>query len=471
MNQILDFEEKKVKKSNENKNENVVNNDMEQNRINDVRISQNSNVNNIGNGNNFNNSNSNFNSNLNSNPNNSAQNMGARVESKDSQTYDNYRDYDMKKMSGMNMNDRGNRKSKLVIKIFAFILIILAIGIGAYALITINKNNEKKAKQTAEQKQIVINVSQQEETKVDIKVEAINQIQKLAYSWNEDISTEKVIQGEGRTTIEEKGIEIPKGKNTLRVSVEDVRNTKENIVKKFTNDNGKDITKPKINIEVKNGNIEITATDDTQMASLQYNWENEEVKTTNLEKNSQNKKEIKVNITPKEGQALLKVTAIDSSGNEEKEQKDFKGVKAPKIDAEQTADEKNILIYVTHDVGIQKVEYAINNNKYVKEHRDGEPDNKKWTISQELNMGENLIEVKATSVEGIETQVLRGTVVRRNQQPTVGNGGTQNPATNTPNPAGGTGTSNPNNTSSANNNGQINNNSNTPSTTPTNQTQ
>ena len=464
MNQILDFEEKKVKKSNENKNENVVSNNMEQNRINNVRTSQNSNVNNIDNGNNFNNVNSSFNSNLNSNPNNSPQNMGARVERNDLQTYDNYRDYDMKKMSGMNINDRGNKKSKIVIKIFAFILIILAIGIGAYALITINKNNEKKAKQTAEQKQIVINVSQQEETKVDIKVEAINQIQKLAYSWNEDISTEKVIQGEGRTTIEEKGIEIPKGKNTLRVSVEDVRNTKENIVKEFTNDNGKDITKPKINIEVKNGNIEITATDDTQMASLQYNWENEEVKTTNLEKNSQNKKEIKVNITPKEGQALLKVTAIDSSGNEEKEQKDFKGVKAPKIDAEQTADEKNILIYVTHDVGIQKVEYAINNNKYVKEHRDGEPDNKKWTISQELNMGENLIEVKATSVEGIETPVLRGTVVRRNQQPTVGNGGTQNPA-------GGTGTSNPNNTSSSNNNGQTNNNSNTPSTTPTNQTQ
>lgn len=464
MNQILDFEEKKVKKSNENKNENVVSNNMEQNRINDVRTSQNSNVNNIDNGNNFNNVNSSFNSNLNSNPNNSPQNMGARVERNDLQTYDNYRDYDMKKMSGMNINDRGNKKSKIVIKIFAFILIILAIGIGAYALITINKNNEKKAKQTAEQKQIVINVSQQEETKVDIKVEAINQIQKLAYSWNEDISTEKVIQGEGRTTIEEKGIEIPKGKNTLRVSVEDVRNTKENIVKEFTNDNGKDITKPKINIEVKNGNIEITATDDTQMASLQYNWENEEVKTTNLEKNSQNKKEIKVNITPKEGQALLKVTAIDSSGNEEKEQKDFKGVKAPKIDAEQTADEKNILIYVTHDVGIQKVEYAINNNKYVKEHRDGEPDNKKWTISQELNMGENLIEVKATSVEGIETPVLRGTVVRRNQQPTVGNGGTQNPT-------GGTGTPNTNNTSSSNNNGQTNGNSNTASTTPTNQTQ
>ena len=457
MNQILDFEEKKVKKSNENKNENVVNNDMEQNRINDVRISQNSNVNNIGNGNNFNNSNSNFNSNLNSNPNNSAQNMGARVESKDSQTYDNYRDYDMKKMSGMNMNDRGNRKSKLVIKIFAFILIILAIGIGAYALITINKNNEKKAKQTAEQKQIVINVSQQEETKVDIKVEAINQIQKLAYSWNEDISTEKVIQGEGRTTIEEKGIEIPKGKNTLRVSVEDVRNTKENIVKEFTNDNGKDITKPKINIEVKNGNIEITATDDTQMASLQYNWENEEVKTTNLEKNSQNKKEIKVNITPKEGQALLKVTAIDSSGNEEKEQKDFKGVKAPKIDAEQTADEKNILIYVTHDVGIKKVEYAINSKVYVKEHRDGDTDNKKWTISQELNMGENTIEIKATSVEGISTQVMRGTVTRKKEQSTINPGGsntgnpTQNPPANSGNNGNGNTTNNGTNSPATNN--------------------
>ena len=227
--------------------------------------------------------------------------------------FNNYRDYDMKKMSGMNVSDGANKKSKIAIKIFAFILIVLAIGIGAYALITINKNNEQKAKQIAEQKQIVISVTQQDETKIDIKVESINQIEKVAYSWNEDIATEKVIQGEGRTSIEEKDIEIPKGKNTLRVSVEDVRSVKENIVKEFTNENGKDITKPEISIEVKNGNIEITAVDDTQMATLQYNWDGEEVKTTNLEKNSQNKKEIKVNITPKQGQALLKVTAIDAA--------------------------------------------------------------------------------------------------------------------------------------------------------------
>ena len=205
--------------------------------------------------------------------------------------FNNYRDYDMKKMSGMNVSDGANKKSKIAIKIFAFILIVLAIGIGAYALITINKNNEQKAKQIAEQKQIVINVTQQDETKIDIKVESINQIEKVAYSWNEDIATEKVIQGEGRTSIEEKDIEIPKGKNTLRVSVEDVRSVKENIVKEFTNEN----------------------VDDTQMATIQYNWDGEETKTTNLEKNSQNKKEIKVNITPKEGKALLKVTAIDAA--------------------------------------------------------------------------------------------------------------------------------------------------------------
>ena len=463
MNQILDFEDDKLKKSS------IKNNNIEDK----ININANNDINGTNNGftpnNNIGNKEAGVSKNSDVNMNNVNRNIGAnRIENP---TYNNYKDYDMKKMSGINDGNKSSKKSKIAIKVFAFVLIILAIGIGAYSLITINRNNEQKAKQIAEQKQIVINVTQQDETKVDIKVEAINQIQKVAYSWNEDISTEKVIQGEGRNSIEEKGIEIPKGKNTLRVSVEDVRSTKENIVKEFTNENGKDITKPQISIEVKNGNIEITATDDTQMATLQYNWEGEEVKTTNLEKNSQNKKEIKVNITPKQGQALLKVTAIDAAGNEQKEQKDFNGVKAPEIRAEQTADEKNILIYVTHDVGIQKVEYAINNNKYVKEHRDGEPDNKKWTISQELNMGENLIEVKATSVEGIETQVLRGTVVRRNQQPTVGNGGTQNPATNTPNPAGGTGTSNPNNTSSSNNNGQTNNNSNTPSTTPTNQTQ
>ncbi|MBF0989687.1 MAG: hypothetical protein HXK70_02655 [Clostridiales bacterium] len=436
MNQILDFEDNELKKSSEKNDNSIANNNTEMN----MNITENNNVDTV--------KNYSDTGKLNNN-----KNVVNRVSTSE---YNNYRDYDMKKMSGINSGDKSNKKSKIAIKIFAFILIILAIGIGAYALITINKNNEQKAKQIAEQKQIVINVTQQDETKVDIKVEAINQIQKVAYSWNEDISTEKVIQGEGRNSIEEKGIEIPKGKNTLRVSVEDVRSTKENIVKEFTNENGKDITKPQITIEVKNGNIEITATDDTQMATLKYNWDGEEVKTTNLEKNSQNKKEIKVNITPKQGQALLKVTAIDAAGNEQKEQKDFNGVKAPEINAEQTADEKNILIYVTHDVGIQKVEYAINSKVYVKEHRDGETDNKKWTISQELNMGENTIEIKATSVEGISTQVMRGTVTRRNAQTSInqngsntGNGGNtnQNPNSNNGN------TGNGNNTNSGNNSG------------------
>ena len=436
MNQILDFEDNELKKSSEKNDNSIANNNTEMN----MNITENNNIDTVKNYSDTGMMNNN-------------KNVVNRVSTPE---YNNYRDYDMKKMSGINSGDKSNKKSKIAIKIFAFILIILAIGIGAYALITINKNNEQKAKQIAEQKQIVINVTQQDETKVDIKVEAINQIQKVAYSWNEDISTEKVIQGEGRNSIEEKGIEIPKGKNTLRVSVEDVRSTKENIVKEFTNENGKDITKPQITIEVKNGNIEITATDDTQMATLKYNWDGEEVKTTNLEKNSQNKKEIKVNITPKQGQALLKVTAIDAAGNEQKEQKDFNGVKAPEINAEQTADEKNILIYVIHDVGIQKVEYAINSKVYVKEHRDGETDNKKWTISQELNMGENTIEIKATSVEGISTQVMRGTVTRRNSQSSInpngsntGNGGNTNQNPNSNNGNAGNG----NNTNSGNNSG------------------
>ena len=437
MNQILDFEDNELKKSSEKNDNSIANNNTEMN----MNITENNNVDTARNYSDTGMINNN-------------KNVVNRVSTPE---YNNYRDYDMKKMSGINSGDKSNKKSKIAIKIFAFILIILAIGIGAYALITINKNNEQKAKQIAEQKQIVINVTQQDETKVDIKVEAINQIQKVAYSWNEDISTEKVIQGEGRNSIEEKGIEIPKGKNTLRVSVEDVRSTKENIVKEFTNENGKDITKPQISIEVKNGNIEITATDDTQMATLQYNWEGEEVKTTNLEKNSQNKKEIKVNITPKQGQALLKVTAIDAAGNEQKEQKDFNGVKAPEIRAEQTADEKNILIYVTHDVGIKKVEYAINSKVYVKEHRDGDTDNKKWTISQELNMGENTIEIKATSVEGISTQVMRGTVTRKKEQSTINPGGsntgnpTQNPPANSGNNGNGNTTNNGTNPPATNN--------------------
>ena len=305
MNQILDFEDNELKKNSNNNTINNTNSIANNNTEKDMDMAKK-----VVRENEIRNDYMNVPKKINVMENNFPKSMPNRMETPQ---FNNYRDYDMKKMSGMNVSDGANKKSKITIKIFAFILIVLAIVIGAYALITINKNNEQKAKQIAEQKQIVINVTQQDETKIDIKVESINQIEKVAYSWNEDIATEKVIQGEGRTSIEEKDIEIPKGKNTLRVSVEDVRSVKENVVKEFTNENGKDITKPEISIEVKNGNIEITAVDDTQMATLQYSWDGEETKTTNLEKNSQNKKEIKVNITPKEGKALLKVTAIDAA--------------------------------------------------------------------------------------------------------------------------------------------------------------
>ena len=305
MNQILDFEDNELKKNSNNNTINNTNSIANNNTEKDMDMAKK-----VVRENEIRNDYMNVPKKNNVMENNVPKSMPNRMETPQ---FNNYRDYDMKKMSGMNVSDGANKKSKITIKIFAFILIVLAIVIGAYALITINKNNEQKAKQIAEQKQIVINVTQQDETKIDIKVESINQIEKVAYSWNEDIATEKVIQGEGRTSIEEKDIEIPKGKNTLRVSVEDVRSVKENVVKEFTNENGKDITKPEISIEVKNGNIEITAVDDTQMATLQYSWDGEETKTTNLEKNSQNKKEIKVNITPKEGKALLKVTAIDAA--------------------------------------------------------------------------------------------------------------------------------------------------------------
>ena len=62
-------------------------------------------------------------------------------------------------------------------------------------------------------------------------------------------------------------------------------------------------------------------------------------------------------------------------------------------------------------------------------------------------MGENTIEIKATSVEGISTQVMRGTVTRKKEQSTINPGGsnTGNPAQNPPaNSGNGNTTNNPN---------------------------
>ena len=68
-------------------------------------------------------------------------------------------------------------------------------------------------------------------------------------------------------------------------------------------------------------------------------------------------------------------------------------------------------------------------------------------------MGENIIEIKATSVEGIETQVMKGKVTRRNSQTSI------NPGNTTNNPANGSVQANPTNNSGNTNN--ANNTSNT----------
>ena len=72
-------------------------------------------------------------------------------------------------------------------------------------------------------------------------------------------------------------------------------------------------------------------------------------------------------------------------------------------------------------------------------------------------MGENTIEIKATSVEGISTQVMRGTVTRKKEQSTINPGGsntgnpTQNPSANIGNNGNGNTTNNGTNPPATNN--------------------
>ena len=224
---------------------------------------------------------------------------------------------------------------------------------------------------------------------MNLKVAGEIGINKVEYSWNS--GSKAVLKGEGKkNAIFE--IEIPQGDNKLNVSVVDVEGNRTDFDKidvSFAATG--DTVKPKVSIVKSStqGKITISATDETELDYIAYNWEGEE--QVKVEPTDEDKKVITQDISIEEGTKKLTVIAYDKQGNKGEISKNIIGSNGPEIKV--TVEDNNFIIKVTDKNKITKIEYTFNEELFT---IDNIPENsKEYEFKLELKDGTNYLKVNA----------------------------------------------------------------------------
>lgn len=293
----------------------------------------------------------------------------------------------------------GTLDIKTVLRIFAISCIIfglILVGQATYAMV--NKKGEES------QSEALINVTQSEEI-LTISVKHDKLIDKITYSWNN--GEEVILQGKGRKEINEKII-MPVGINTLILKVADINGKVATYSEMFELEQGDNI-KPEIELVVENSKVKIVAKDETALNYMSYYWNNED--ETKIAVREESPKQIEDKIDILKGENTLTIIAVDKSGNETVKEQIFKGVKKPKIELLREGNE--LIVNVTDEEGVQKIEYTLNGQLYTTD-----PENtgvslnmKEVQFRQPLAEGENKITIKAYNVNGLQEEVSGETTI------------------------------------------------------------
>ena len=290
-----------------------------------------------------------------------------------------------------NYNSKNTGNKSGIIKVFAIILIIFAICLIGLGMFNKYKNNSEMNSDQNKTEAIITTI--QEGSELFITVEHDKEIKKLIYNWN--TGSEKTIAVD-TGKIFETTIDIPAGSNTLNIQVVDIDGNKTFKNETIESEDGIDIINPVIKYEItEEKKLKITATDETELDFLTYRWNDED--ETTVEPNDVNSKKIEVEIDIKTGTNNLTITAVDKNNNNESLVEVFEGLLQPKIEVVLAEDKSKLIIRTTHDSGISKIEYTLNDKPYAAVLEEGPTE---VSFEQPLEQGNNIIILKVTSVEG-----------------------------------------------------------------------
>ena len=290
--------------------------------------------------------------------------------------------------------------SDKVVRVFAILLVIFSLCLLGSGLYSIFKNKESEKVTDVKPTYATINAVQ-EDDKAIITVTHDKVIESMVYRWNSD--AERSVKGDGKKTLE-KELDLPAGENTLYIKVIDVNGVETSYEEKFTAESGLDIMNPVISLSIVNGEEEkmlrITATDETQIDFLTYRWNDEE--EVKVEASEDNNKEIVVEVPIMRGTNDITIVAVDSENNTTTETKSYTGLTQPEIVVTLSEDGSTLIIKTTHENGIKKISYTLNDKPYEAEF-EGDDIQNEIEFTQGLDEGYNRLILKVTSVDKTET--------------------------------------------------------------------
>ena len=288
-----------------------------------------------------------------------------------------------------NKKEKKSRKPieiKGIVRFFAFVILIFGltlVGEGSYAIY-------KEAKENNPASMPVVTAERINDT-VIIYVDHSVEISKIIYSWN---NGEETVLPEGGLTAQET-ILLPNQNSILNITIEDMNGKKVNYQKQFYLE-GLDITKPVVQVEVKDGNkkMTITATDETEIAYLSYQWEGEEPVIIEAQEIGQKEIKEEVNLVP--GTKKINIIAEDVNGNIEKIEKEIVATTSePTMQLIQNADQ--IIIEASDEDGLAEIKLNLNGKQYANK-LNGEKNIQLGPVT--LQEGNNTILVEVTNVSG-----------------------------------------------------------------------
>ncbi len=251
----------------------------------------------------------------------------------------------------------------VIVIFFALGIIILGICMISGSVYAKDRINEVVLASAKPQVDITRN---DDDNTVEINVNHVRGITKIAYRWNTDEET--VIEGNNRKNISEK-IDLIGGENTLTVTITEENGQSVTYEKKYQVGNI-----PVIKLEAVSNGVKLTATSEAKIENIIYNWdEGEEQK---IEVGNTSYEGI---INAPKGKHILKIKVVDENKMEAKKEQEVVGDTEPTVTVkpqfvdgkvafviEASDDEKLEKIEITHNGGAKQTE-EINGTTYHKD--------------------------------------------------------------------------------------------------------
>ena len=286
-------------------------------------------------------------------------------------------------------NSYNKNNLRKIIIFFCIAVIILAVGIISSKAYGMYKKKQDESNFAAPE----IQIDKQDSNQISINAYCEDGISYIIYTWNNANQNKVVLNG---STTFQRIVSMPYNKdNILKVEVVSINNIKGEATKSFGME--VDEQNPTIDSLVATGSkLSITASDDSGIEYIEYQWEGEEANKVLAEEDNNKTFNLQINI--QRGTHKLTIKVVDKYGNEEKLSRLVTGVNEPEILVLRYGNV--IKIRATHDMGIKQISALINDKLYT--FSDKDPDYVKDTTLQKefpLEEGENLVKVIVHSYE------------------------------------------------------------------------